>query len=290
MKPIESDYRKHQAAMQSLVEGRHGDPFSLLGVHKAGSVRLVRTFQPTASSVELVGAGGETLAAMERVHPYGLFVAVMPAGKRRYLFRLTHPDGGTELVEDPYRFGSTLGDLDWGPVWSGYLGLFLQGCAVLAIGLGSLATGRLRLSFAGALLIGVGGIALLLATLPATTWLYAAAYPSMVKSYPLLVLLKFGLVLVMMGVPAIGFGATVPALLREQGALAIPVDCYPVDDKVPVFDHVYWGYGQRNLRAAKSRSLTRAAPPTFNVAGFDQPPKFQLQSRPPLRSSSTSSV
>ena len=35
MKPIESDYRKHQAAMQSLVEGRHGDPFSLLGVHKA---------------------------------------------------------------------------------------------------------------------------------------------------------------------------------------------------------------------------------------------------------------
>ena len=112
MKPIESDYRKHQAAMESLVDGRHGDPFSLLGVHKAGGVRLVRTFQPTASSVELVGAGGETLAAMERVHPYGLFVAVMPTGKRRYLFRLTHPDGSTELVEDAYRFGSTLGDLD----------------------------------------------------------------------------------------------------------------------------------------------------------------------------------
>jgi len=30
---------------------------------------------------------------------------------------------------------STLGDLDWGPVWGGYLGLFLQGSAVLAIGL-----------------------------------------------------------------------------------------------------------------------------------------------------------
>ena len=30
---------------------------------------------------------------------------------------------------------STLGHLDWGPVWSGYLGLFLQGSAVLAIGL-----------------------------------------------------------------------------------------------------------------------------------------------------------
>jgi ABC-2 type transport system permease protein len=30
---------------------------------------------------------------------------------------------------------STLGNLDWGPVWSGYLGLFLQGSAILAIGL-----------------------------------------------------------------------------------------------------------------------------------------------------------
>jgi ABC-2 type transport system permease protein len=30
---------------------------------------------------------------------------------------------------------STLGDLDWGPVWGGYLGLLLQGSAVLAIGL-----------------------------------------------------------------------------------------------------------------------------------------------------------
>ena len=44
--------------------------------------------------------------------------------------------------------------------------------------------------------------------------------------------------------------SNVPALMREQGAVAIPVDCYPVDDNVPVFDRVYWEYGQRNLRAA----------------------------------------
>jgi activator of 2-hydroxyglutaryl-CoA dehydratase/predicted nucleotide-binding protein (sugar kinase/HSP70/actin superfamily) len=42
----------------------------------------------------------------------------------------------------------------------------------------------------------------------------------------------------------------VPPLLREQGAMAIPVDCYPVDGDVPTFDGVYWGHGQRNLRAA----------------------------------------
>jgi len=44
--------------------------------------------------------------------------------------------------------------------------------------------------------------------------------------------------------------SNVPNLLREQGALAIPVDCFPIDDDVPVFDDLYWGYSQQNLRAA----------------------------------------
>jgi predicted nucleotide-binding protein (sugar kinase/HSP70/actin superfamily) len=44
--------------------------------------------------------------------------------------------------------------------------------------------------------------------------------------------------------------SNVPTILREQGAVPIPVDCYPVDDETPVFYRMYWGYGQRNLRAA----------------------------------------
>ncbi len=43
--------------------------------------------------------------------------------------------------------------------------------------------------------------------------------------------------------------SNVPAILREQGALAIPVDCYPVSPEVPMIDGIYWGYSQRNLRA-----------------------------------------
>jgi len=36
----------------------------------------------------------------------------------------------------PYPISAaTLGELDWGPVWSGYLGVVLQGAAMLAIGL-----------------------------------------------------------------------------------------------------------------------------------------------------------
>ena len=44
--------------------------------------------------------------------------------------------------------------------------------------------------------------------------------------------------------------SNVPAILREQGALAIPVDCYPVSADVPLIDGIFWGHSQRNLRAA----------------------------------------
>ena len=44
--------------------------------------------------------------------------------------------------------------------------------------------------------------------------------------------------------------SNVPALLREQGAIAVPIDCYPVAQDVPVFHSMFWGNGQRILRAA----------------------------------------
>ncbi|MBI2889353.1 MAG: CoA activase [Nitrospirae bacterium] len=44
--------------------------------------------------------------------------------------------------------------------------------------------------------------------------------------------------------------SNVPAILREQGAIAIPVDCFPVGGETPVFKDMFWGYGQRILRAA----------------------------------------
>ncbi len=44
--------------------------------------------------------------------------------------------------------------------------------------------------------------------------------------------------------------SNVPSLLREQGAVAIPVDCYPVDDAAPLVPGAFWSYTQRILRAA----------------------------------------
>ena len=44
--------------------------------------------------------------------------------------------------------------------------------------------------------------------------------------------------------------ANVPGLLREQGALPIPMDCFPVSETAPRFEEMYWAYGRQILRAA----------------------------------------
>jgi len=44
--------------------------------------------------------------------------------------------------------------------------------------------------------------------------------------------------------------SNVPAILREQGAMALPLDCLPIDDDVPVHSSMYWAHGQQILRAA----------------------------------------
>ncbi|MDX1499280.1 MAG: 1,4-alpha-glucan branching protein GlgB [Woeseiaceae bacterium] len=105
MRNLEDDYA-------ALVAGRHWDPFSILGLHRTGNLRVVRTLQPHAREVELIDGDGSHLASMERVHPDGLFSAPMPARKRRYRLRITWADGNVSEHEDCYRFAPTLGEMD----------------------------------------------------------------------------------------------------------------------------------------------------------------------------------
>lgn len=74
--------------------------------------------------------------------------------------------------------------------------------------------------------------------------------------------------------------SNVPAILREQGALPIPVDCFPVGAETPVFKEIYWGYGQRILRAAHTIRRTpgvyglfcsnySCGPDSFNIHFFN---------------------
>ncbi len=103
----------------ALVNGRESDPFALLGPHALGSGTVVRTFQPGARAVAVVDPGGAVLAPAEPVDPAGLFEALLVGGApSRYRLRVEDARG-TRTLEDPYRFGPLLGELD---AW-----LFAQG-------------------------------------------------------------------------------------------------------------------------------------------------------------------
>jgi hypothetical protein len=63
------------AAIEALAQGRHGDPFALLGPQREGEQWVVRALLPGARAVTALGPSGETLAAFRRVHEARLFEA-----------------------------------------------------------------------------------------------------------------------------------------------------------------------------------------------------------------------
>ncbi len=105
----------HPDAIRNLLNGDHGDPFSLLGPQPAGEGRVsIRAFRPTARALDLIDVATGTHTPMNRLDEGGLFEitreSAWPVGP--YQFAETTYDGRTLTVEDPYRFGPLLSDFD----------------------------------------------------------------------------------------------------------------------------------------------------------------------------------
>jgi 1,4-alpha-glucan branching enzyme len=106
-----------QSDIDALVAGDHGDPFAVLGPHRAGDIGYaVRVFAPDAEAVEVIGAAdGAPLAVLERLHDGGFFaglIAPRPTGTEpAYRLRMRRGDHHWE-AHDPYRFHPYLGEMD----------------------------------------------------------------------------------------------------------------------------------------------------------------------------------
>ena len=100
------------ADIDALRSGRHGDPFALLGPHVgADGKRWIRAFLPGAREVRAFTPGGAALGRFECRHDDGIFERqVARAGP--YRLKVTWVDGRTDTLEDPYRFGPVLGEMD----------------------------------------------------------------------------------------------------------------------------------------------------------------------------------
>jgi 1,4-alpha-glucan branching enzyme len=108
---LERDVKPPPSAIEALLAGTHGDPFSLLGVHEGPGGTLLRAILPGAEEVEAFKLDGTALGPMECVDPRGLFEGRFLGGREPIRYRCSA--GGQDwLVTDPYSFGPVLGPLD----------------------------------------------------------------------------------------------------------------------------------------------------------------------------------
>ncbi|WP_285725425.1 1,4-alpha-glucan branching protein GlgB [Psychromicrobium xiongbiense] len=103
-----------QTVMAAVAEGRYHDPHSVLGPHfDDDGVLTIRTARHLATEVAVVTASGRT----PMTHEYGgIWTAVVepeePGHAPDYRIAVKYADGFEAVVDDPYRFMPTVGQLD----------------------------------------------------------------------------------------------------------------------------------------------------------------------------------
>ena len=96
---------------EAIVGGYHGDPFSILGPHEDQDGWIVRALLPQASSAAL-RLPDDSREPMSKVHAGGLFEVRLAQDPGRYRIEAELQRGGSEQIEDPYRFPTLLSDFD----------------------------------------------------------------------------------------------------------------------------------------------------------------------------------
>lgn len=84
---------------------------------------------------------------------------------------------------------------------------------LLGIALGSMLVRRFRLSFQTVVLIALAGVVTFFVVMEPVVYLYAKYYDAVSDHYVMTVLLKWMCLFLLMGLPSLAFGATVPALM-----------------------------------------------------------------------------
>ncbi|MBN1910260.1 MAG: 1,4-alpha-glucan branching protein GlgB [Pirellulales bacterium] len=107
--------------ISKLVEGRHENPFELLGPHEVteGGRRAlaVRAFLPNSAQAWVIDPShGNANRPMRRIHPAGVFEAICPLtsfnGSGVYMLRVAEEGGRDSVMHDPYAFPHLLTDYD----------------------------------------------------------------------------------------------------------------------------------------------------------------------------------
>jgi 1,4-alpha-glucan branching enzyme len=95
--------------VEAILDGRHPDPFSQLGMHRTATGPAVRAMLPGAASVSVLSrSNGECIGTLTQIDPRGLFAGLVD---RAEPYRLRIDWHGVEQEsEDPYSFGPVLSE------------------------------------------------------------------------------------------------------------------------------------------------------------------------------------
>lgn len=105
------NWRARDEDVARIAAARHGDPFSVLGLHIVEGGAVVRAFVPGAGHLEVFRAGHASFDLPRRSGDF--FEGFLPGETGRFSYRLRASNlGGTWEFADPYAFGPVLGPVD----------------------------------------------------------------------------------------------------------------------------------------------------------------------------------
>jgi 1,4-alpha-glucan branching enzyme len=107
-----ADTKLHPDAIQAIVDGKHTDPFAVMGLHQVGDGFMARAFVPDADTLEVFSLTGEPGGKLDRKHAAGFFEGAISLRTRQPVKYKARNGAGEWEVKDPYSFGPVLGPMD----------------------------------------------------------------------------------------------------------------------------------------------------------------------------------
>jgi len=108
----EAKWKTSGPEIQAIIDGRHADPFKIMGLHKLGKGFIARAFVPGADILSVQTLDGKDLGALERRHPAGFFEGQVTADHLQPIRFLCANGGGRWITADAYSLGPVLGPQD----------------------------------------------------------------------------------------------------------------------------------------------------------------------------------
>jgi 1,4-alpha-glucan branching enzyme len=105
----------HPDHIAALVEGRHPQPHATLGQHALDDGFIIRVIRPLADSVTAIRANGSRVPLTHLAD--GLWQGFAAGDGQAYQVETTYSNGPDWVTDDPYRFVSSVGEVDlylWG--------------------------------------------------------------------------------------------------------------------------------------------------------------------------------